>query len=331
MKNLKNKFRELKIESNREDVKDVNYMGKESASRTHYHEQRRRRESQNREWPRIRRDSQGRDFYQERRGRNDSRGRPFFRRYYRGESRNPRDFSRDMRSFSWNGSNGGGYRNRSSSRGENGRDGNGRNKSVERSGERNMRCTACKCEICRKKEKKVDELGVNLCEGYNLDEEYLVNYMEKSKQVMILDIGAPVSLVGKGWIEKYLEEHEVRMEDLNRERCEQIFRFGPSRKYVSMEMVELPMLVKMMDGKEEVLRVVAYVVDADVPFLLGKKTMEGWKSKLDTVNKVLETEMEGKRKNFRMVDTGSNPFGIEIEKKSRKLMKSCLQKKRKRS
>ena len=49
-------------------------------------------------------------------------------------------------------------------------------------------------------------------------------------------------------------------------------------------------------------------MDADVPFLLGKKTMEGWKSKLDTVNKVLETEMEGKRKNFRMVDTGGNHF-----------------------
>ena len=84
-------------------------------------------------------------------------------------------------------------------------------------------------------------------------------------------------------------------------------------------MVELPMLVKMMDGKEEVLRVVAYVVDADVPLLLGKKTMEGWKSKLDTVNKVLETEMEGKRKNFRMMDIGSNHFGIEIEKEEKKI------------
>ena len=105
MKNLKNKFRELKIESNREDEKETFYMGKESVSRTRYHEQRRRRESQNRAWPRIRRDSQGRDYYQERRGRNDSRGRSFFRKYYRGESRNPRDFSRDMRSFSRNKSN----------------------------------------------------------------------------------------------------------------------------------------------------------------------------------------------------------------------------------
>ena len=73
----------MKIESNREDDKETYYMGRESLSRTRYHEKRRRRESQRKEWHKIRRDSQGRDFYQERRGRNDSRGRPFFRRYYR--------------------------------------------------------------------------------------------------------------------------------------------------------------------------------------------------------------------------------------------------------
>ena len=36
-------------------------------------------------------------------------------------------------------------------------------------------------------------------------------------------------------------------------------------------MVELPMLVKMTNGAEEVLKVAAYVVDAEVPFLLGKR------------------------------------------------------------
>merc|ERR1712112_412535 len=67
---------------------DSYYMGNQSLSRQRFHSQR------------TRRDSQGRDFYQERKGRNDSRGRQFHRRYYRRESRHPRDFSRDMRSFS---------------------------------------------------------------------------------------------------------------------------------------------------------------------------------------------------------------------------------------
>ena len=37
-------------------------------------------------------------------------------------------------------------------------------------------------------------------------------------------------------------------------------------------MVELPVIVRRMDGKEDVLRVFTYLVDADVPFLCGKRT-----------------------------------------------------------
>ena len=50
----------------------------------------------------MRRDSQGRDFYEERKERSDSRGRPYFRRYYGRESLRPRSFSRDTRSVSRN-------------------------------------------------------------------------------------------------------------------------------------------------------------------------------------------------------------------------------------
>ena len=48
-----------------------------------------------------------------------------------------------------------------------------------------------------KMRKSVKELNVQKCDGYELDEEILVNYTEKGKQVMILDLGAPVSVVGK--------------------------------------------------------------------------------------------------------------------------------------
>merc|ERR1711895_340007 len=90
-KDFREKYRELKIESNRGKTAETFYMGKWSLSRQRYHEKR------------IRRDSQGRYFYQDRRSRNDSRGRPFIRRYYRRESDRPGSFSRDMRSISRNG------------------------------------------------------------------------------------------------------------------------------------------------------------------------------------------------------------------------------------
>ena len=38
-------------------------------------------------------------------------------------------------------------------------------------------------------------------------------------------------------------------------------------------MVELPVIVRRMDGKQNVLRVFTYLVDVDVPFLCGKRTM----------------------------------------------------------
>ena len=71
LKNFRDKYRELKIESNREKPAVTYYMEKQSVSRQRYNEQR------------TRRDSQGRDIYEERKGRNDSRRRPFHRRYYR--------------------------------------------------------------------------------------------------------------------------------------------------------------------------------------------------------------------------------------------------------
>ena len=134
--------------------------------------------------------------------------------------------------------------------------------------------------------KNAKEMNVQLCNGYELDEEILVNYTEKGKQVMILDLGAPVSLAGNEWMNQYLREYELNIGDLKQTECHQIFRFGPSKQYVSKIMVELPIIVNRLDGKEDVLKVFTYLVDTDVPFLCGKKTIEKWNSKIDTKNKV---------------------------------------------
>jgi len=128
-----------------------------------------------------------------------------------------------------------------------------------------------------------------------------------------------VSLAENEWMDQYLKDHGIEVKDLKSSECYQIFRFGPSKKYVSKIMVELPVIVRRLDGKEDVLKVFTYLVDADVLFLCGKREMvERWKSKIDTKNKVLETEIEGKRKDFRIVETGGNHVAIEIEKRDLK-------------
>ena len=53
-----------------------------------------------------------------------------------------------------------------------------------------------------------------MCDGYDLGEEILVNYTEKGKQVMILDLGAPVSLAGNEWMDQYLKDHGLEVKDI---------------------------------------------------------------------------------------------------------------------
>merc|ERR1712243_421505 len=294
---FREKYRELRIESNRGKPAETLYMGKQSISRQRYNEQR------------IRRDSQGRDFYEEKKGRSDSRGRLYFRRYYRRESMRPRSFSRDMRSVSRNGDRG-----RDRSRGYRTNEKRSRSKD-EKKEYKNF--IGCKCEDCKKMRQNAKEMNVQLCDGFELDEEILVNYTEKGKQVMILDSGAPVSLAGKEWMEQYLRDHELELNEMKMSECHQVFRFGPSKQYLSKRMVELPVIVRRMDGKEDVLRVFTYLVDEDVPFLCGKRTMvEKWNSKIDTKNMVLETEIDGTRKDFKLLETAGNHVGIEIERKN---------------
>ena len=72
---FRDKYKELKIESNRKRHAFTYFMEKESTSRQRYQNQRIRR-----------------DYYQERKGRSDSRGRSYYRRYYRPESRRNRSF-----------------------------------------------------------------------------------------------------------------------------------------------------------------------------------------------------------------------------------------------
>ena len=132
---------------------------------------------------------------------------------------------------------------------------------------------------------------------------------------MILDLGAPVSLAGNEWMNQYLKDHGLELKDLKSSKCHQRFRFGPSKQYISKLMVELPVIVRRLDGKEDVLQVFTYLVDADVPFLCGKRELKDrWKSKIDTENNVLETKIDGIRKDFKIVGTSGNHVALEIEK-----------------
>ena len=78
-----------------------------------------------------------------------------------------------------------------------------------------------------------------------------------------------------------------------------------------------------MDGKEDVLIVQTYLVDAEVPFLCGKQTLETWNFKIDGEEKILEIQLKsGKdcgRKLIKMVDTTGGHYGIILETRKKNI------------
>ena len=88
------------------------------------------------------------------------------------------------------------------------------------------------------------------------------------------------------------------------------------------DMVELPILVTRMDGREDVLRVQTYLVDAEVPFLCGKQTLESWSFKIDGPENILEIQMktgqDNRKKLLKMEDTIGGHYGIVLETRKKK-------------
>ena len=62
-----------------------------------------------------------------------------------------------------------------------------------------------------------------------------------------------------------------------------------------------------------------YVIEADVTFLVGRKTLEKWGSILNTRRNVLETDIKGDKNDYKMVTTRTSHYVVmlEIPKESR--------------
>ena len=102
--------------------------------------------------------------------------------------------------------------------------------------------------------------------------------------------------------------------------------FGPSKRYVSKSLIELPILITRLDGKEDVLVIQTYLVDSEVPFLCGKQTLESWNFKIDSQDKILEiqtkSDQDCTRKLVKMVDTTGGHYSVILE--TRKKASSSL-------
>ena len=99
-----------------------------------------------------------------------------------------------------------------------------------------------------------DRAAVNLCKEVSVGGEMIINYTctDMGRQLMMIDIGAPVSIAGVSWMRQNLKEFALKIEGMKNVSCHQPFVLGPSKRYVSTSLVELPILVTRLDGKEDV-------------------------------------------------------------------------------
>ena len=102
----------------------------------------------------------------------------------------------------------------------------------------------------------------------------------------------------------------------------QPFVLGPSRRYISTTLVELPILVTRLDGREDVLVIQTQLLVAEAPFLCRKQTLESWNFKIDGREKVLEIQMKSdqdcSRKLIKIIDTVGGYYGIILETRRKK-------------
>ena len=93
------------------------------------------------------------------------------------------------------------------------------------------------------------EMNVQLCDRFQLDKEIQVNYTEKGKQVMILDLGAPVGLAGKSWLTNYCKYMKIQLNDLDSAACFKQFKFG-DQITTSRSLVKIPVVAEDLEGNE---------------------------------------------------------------------------------
>ena len=89
---------------------------------------------------------------------------------------------------------------------------------------------------------------------------------------------------------------------------------------MSKIMVELPVLVTQLNGREDVFIIQTYLIDAEILFLYGKQTLENWNFKIDGRAKILEiqSKMDGSMMKLKMIDTSGGHYGIVLETRMRK-------------
>ena len=92
-----------------------------------------------------------------------------------------------------------------------------------------------------------------------IDVMYAQKEMENS---MIIDSGAPVSLVSSTWLKNYVKEAKVEEESIVKASSNRRVRLGKT-PYISKEKVTFPIVMKTDDNEQIKREVTAHVIESE--------------------------------------------------------------------
>ena len=102
----------------------------------------------------------------------------------------------------------------------------------------------------------------------------------KEPNEMVVDCGAPRTLIGERYLFEYLKNYNMEVNDLNRFPSKQKFKFGPSQVYLSVKKAEIPIVLKCKDviSKQSVITYCPIVLsNAFSEFGLAQLFLHHWK------------------------------------------------------
>merc|ERR1712074_396073 len=139
--------------------------------------------------------------------------------------------------------------------------------------------------------KKIEEMlkKVTISTQYVEEEIFIdVKYVQKEiDTTMIIDSGAPVSLISSAWFANYISEAKVDNEEISKSSSNRRFRLGKT-PYISTEKVTFPVVIKTDDNDFMKRIVTANVIQSnEVNFLCGEETLVDWRTVLDFEEKKL--------------------------------------------
>ena len=91
--------------------------------------------------------------------------------------------------------------------------------------------------------------------------------------------------------------------------------FAPSKRNISKSLIELPILINKLDEQEDVLVIHTYLVEAEVPFLCGRQTLEKWYFNINEKENILElkSKLDRSKIQMKMVDTHGGHYAIVLK------------------